>query len=156
MQKTEEGGVAFVLFFFLFLFFKSPRKKRLRSGSEMAGNSLLLPLLSAAQHLFTSLSGSLCLPLFSSLLVAFVLADNKPGGAGRKKRSCSGQEFCLNQKCQLKHAELSSLSSHNLLPGCFHFIGSAHTTHSSTIPPPLFPSSSPFLCFISDLDSAVF
>lgn len=45
----------------------------------------------------------------------------------------------LAQTCS---AELS-LSLHNLLPDCFHFIGSAHRTHSSAIPPPLFPPHPP-------------
>lgn len=57
-------------------------------------------------------------------------------GREKKKKSESGVPA---QTCR---AELS-LSLHNLLPGCFHFIGSAHRTHSSAIPPPLFPPRPP-------------
>lgn len=133
-SEGGRGGERFCPFFFPpFFFFYLPGRKDW-SRSATAGNSLC----SWLRNIYSRLSQPLTLyrSLFSSS--AFVLADNKTR-RGRKKK----KESCPNQKCQLQHAELSSLSSHNLLPGCFHFIGSAHITHSSTIPPPFFPPPPP-------------
>lgn len=145
------------------MFFQKKRKKK-RSprqiclvrepGSAAAGNSLAPVRCATSIHASQSLTVSIA---FSS---PFVLDDNDARGAA--KSVSHGEKPESEVPAQTCSAELS-LSLHNILPGCFHFIGSARRTHSSTIPPPLFPppppppppSSPPFLCFILNLDATV-
>lgn len=112
-------------------------------------------------RLSQSLSMSPSLQLFSP---AFVLADNKPGGAGekkKKKRILQRKRILSKSKVPARtcRAELSELAQFTPRLLSLHRIRTHNTLKHN--PSSLFPSSSffffsPFLCFISDLDSTVF
>lgn len=111
-------------------------------------------LLSAAQHLFTSLNLSPSQSLFSS---PFVLADNDAQGA--EQSVSHGKKIWIrgagsNVQCWA----LSELAQFTPWLLSLHRIGTQNTLQRNPSSP--FPSSSslffsPFLCFISILDSTV-
>lgn len=96
---------AFVLFFFFFLI--SQEEKGCGRGARWLETLSLSVSLSAASSAVScatsihcaslSITLSPCLSLFSSSLLVFVLAGNKPGGAEKKKTKKKKQDLAEKQ-----------------------------------------------------------
>lgn len=146
-------------------FFNLPGRKDCGRGAQWL-ETLCCFLCCQLRNIYSRLSQSLSMsPSLLLFSPAFVLADNKPGGAGkkRKKKKILQRKRILSKSkvpARTCRAELSELVKFTPRLLSLHRIRTHNTLKHN--PSSLFPSSpssfffSPFLCFISDLDSTVF